>query len=135
MLLARRRETPEALDTKLVAQIARIVGDELESTAKAKNSGKFRVRLKNALSALAGLFRYREVEPYALLKADDPTARRLWDDLGKIRSRLIDARAGIPQADAKIAIVEELLKLLEGQGDPDILRRIEASESDEQEDE
>ena len=87
------------------------------------------------MSALAGLFRYREVEPYALLKADDPTARRLWDDLGKIRSRLIDARAGIPQADAKIAIVEELLKLLEGQGDPDILRRIEASESDEQEDE
>lgn len=130
MLLARRREAPDALNPKLVARIARIVADELETTAQAKNPGKFRVRFKNAMSALAGLFRYREVEPYALLKGDDPTAGRLWEDLEKIRFSLISARAHIPQADAKIAIVGELLKLLEGQGDPDILRRIEASESE-----
>lgn len=134
MLLARRRETPAALDRKLVAAIARIVADELESAAQAKNPGKFRVRFKNALSALAGLFRYRETEPYALLKEDDPTALRLWQDLENIRRRINEARVVIPQADAKIALVSELLELLEGRGDPNILRRIEASVSEDTED-
>lgn len=128
MLLARRRETPAALDRKLVATIARIVADELESVARTRRAADFKVRFKNALSALAGLFRYRETEPYALLKADDPTALRLSQDLEKIQRRLTGARAFIPQADVKIALVNELLELLEGRGDPDILRRIEASQ-------
>jgi hypothetical protein len=56
----------------LVDKIARILLEELKTVAGSGDPSAFKTRFKNALSALAGLFRYREAEPYALLlKGED----------------------------------------------------------------
>ena len=130
MLLSRRKEAPGALDTVLVERIARIVADELESIAQSNSSRRFGIRFKNAMLALAGLFRYREVEPFALLRGESPTAFRLSETLEKIRDCLIETKIRVQQADVKEALVADLLKHLEGEGDADILRRIEDSEDE-----
>ncbi len=131
MILSRRKEAPEALDPALVKKIARILLEELKASAASGDARAFKTRFKNALSALAGLFRYREVEPYALLlNGEDLVATNLWEDLKKIETSLVRARQSVFQAESKIELVGELVKLLEGRGDPNILRRIEASEDD-----
>ena len=54
-------------------------------------SPKFQIRFKNALSAIAGLFRYREVEQFALLAARNPAAQRLRHNLATLDELLEDA--------------------------------------------
>jgi hypothetical protein len=132
MILARRKEAPFALDEELVTRIARIVSLELANVAGTNNPKLFKTRFKNALSALAGLFRYREVQPFALLRHENREANKLASDLESINKALKRAGAKVPQAEDKIALVGELLKLLEGKGDPNILRRIETSEDDDE---
>lgn len=134
MILARRKEAPLALDEELVTRIARIVSLELANVAGANNPKQFKTRFKNALSALAGLFRYREIQPFALLRSENREASKLASDLESINKALKRAGAKVPQAEDKITLVGELLKLLEGKGDPNILRRIETSEDDDQDD-
>lgn len=134
MILARRKEAPLALNETLVAGIAKIVSVELKKVVKESNAKRFRVRFKNALSALAGLFRYREVQPYALLRNESKVAGDLSADLEKINKALSKAGAKVPQVEEKIELVGELLKLLEGQGDPNILRKIEGADDEGQDD-
>ncbi len=134
MMLARRKEAPFALDEELVTRIARIVSLELNNIAGTNNPKQFKTRFKNALSALAGLFRYREVQPFALLRNENREANKLASDLESINKALKLAGSKVPQAEDKIALVGELLKLLEGKGDPNILRRIETSEDDDEDD-
>jgi hypothetical protein len=126
MLLARRYESPVALDDQRVQMIATIVSAELSRLVQSNTAKGFQVRFKNALLALAGLFRYREIKPFALLKGSDKTASQLWDDLGVIQQRLEENASIIPQAEAKIVLVGEILKHLEGHGNPEVLIVIDA---------
>ncbi len=135
MLLARRPEAPMALDPVSVGKIAAVVSAELSGLAQNRGTKGFQNRFKNALSALAGLFRYREVEPYALLRGTDQAATKLWDDLTLIRETLIARAANISQSETKIDLVGELIRHLEGRGDPNVLIRIEYSEESLEEDE
>jgi len=125
MILSRRMESPYALDQKLVIRIAEILGRELAAIAAAGKPQAFRIRFKNALSALAGLFRFREVEPFALLKSNDPTAQRIRGDLDLIRSRIVATASKIPDASVKISLVDKVAEFLDGRGQRNILTQID----------
>ena len=128
MLLSRRMEAPKALDASIVDRIAKSVSAELSTLADTTGAKGFKNRFKNSLLALAGLFRYREVEPYALLKGSNQTAMALWDSLTLIKKALTKHASVIAYADTKIALVSDLIKHLEGNGDPNVLIQIENSE-------
>ena len=128
MLLSRREDVAQALDDKLVGRIITILSSELSRLAQSKSNSGFQVRFKNALLALAGIFRYREIEPYALLRGYNQASTKLWEDLIVIRDRLIENLSSIPKADTKIELVGELIKYLEGRGDANVLIRIDASD-------
>ncbi|RWK87958.1 MAG: hypothetical protein EOR52_14990 [Mesorhizobium sp.] len=122
MILSRRHEAPRSLTEDLVKQIVVLLGRELRSL---QSSAWFKTRFKNALSALAGLFRYREVEPYALLSGRDPIAQQVRDTLAQIDHVLIIHAAKIPDLSEKRAMIAGLQDHLDGRGDPNILRRID----------
>jgi hypothetical protein len=129
MILSRREEAPLALTPKIVGDIVTIISDELIKLAEKLS---FKVRFKNALSALAGLFRYREIEPFALLATRDPAAQRLRETLFNVDRALSLHSKTIPIVEEKRALVSLLCEYLDGAGDPNVLIRIEAL--DEQQD-
>jgi hypothetical protein len=71
-ILARRDEAPLAPTAALIEQILDLAWNELVYLTEKLS---FQTRFKNALSATAGLFRYREVEPFALLAGRDVAAQ------------------------------------------------------------
>ena len=125
MLLSRRQEAPQALDQELVARIAAMIASELSRVASAGRANALQIRFKNALSALAGLFRFREVEPYALLRDKDPAADRICQDLDRIRKQIGKNRSQITNADVKINLVQKVAEFLEGRGQRNILTQID----------
>ncbi len=87
--------------------------------------GSFKVLFRNTLSALAGMFRWREIQPYALLAARDPVASRVRGALTEA-DRELERRVGrVPQVVEKRKIIALIIEYLDGQGDPNILHRIE----------
>lgn len=127
MILSRRSEAPASLTGELVRRIAdRLVGELRERL----NRRNFLIRFRNALSAAAGLFRYREVEPYALLSARDPTAQRLRDVLSQIGEALGRERLLLRNQQELRETVVDLIKLLDGEGDPNILHKIDRLDDD-----
>lgn len=129
MILSRREEAPRALTSELVHSIVEVLSDELEDL---RQRLWFKVRFKNALSALAGLFRYREIEPFALLASRNSAAQRLRQSLSGVDSALLRHRKEVPMCDEKRLLVSLISEYLDGGGDPNVLIRIEAL--DEQED-
>jgi hypothetical protein len=89
MILSRRKEAPCALTSDLVSKIIDAVSAELVQLAE---NLSFQVRFKNALSALAGAFRYREIEPFALLAKRDPAAQQLLKSLETVDALLVRHR-------------------------------------------
>lgn len=122
-VLSRRQHAPAALTPQLVS----VLTEKLDSTFQdlTKNQS-YKVLFKNALLATTGLLRYREVEPWALVRDRSAQADGLAKTLERIE-RVLTARAHqIPQGDKKLVIVRQLLELLSGSGgDPDILRQID----------
>jgi hypothetical protein len=123
MILSRREEAPRALTLDLVNKVIEVVSDELVHLTERL---WFKVRFKNALSALAGLFRYREVEPFALLAGRDPAAQRLRESLDNVDALLVRHRRNISMCDEKRTLVSLIREYLDGAGDPNVLIRIEA---------
>jgi hypothetical protein len=121
MALSRREEAPEALTRVQVDKFLRRLGQELIARIETRD---FQVRFRNTLSAIAALFRWRKQDPFALLAARDPVAADLRETLTKARKMLENAR-DIPQREQKIDLVTRIIDFLDGEGDPDILRRIE----------
>jgi hypothetical protein len=122
MILSRREEASKALSKKLVAKIADLVTSELRELAAARSFG---TRLKNALLALAGLFRYRDADPFALLEGRDPLADKIRSSLDVVDRSLSRARSDVPRIDEKRQIIASIREFLEGHGDPNILMHIE----------
>ncbi|MBR1214610.1 hypothetical protein [Bradyrhizobium sp. JYMT SZCCT0180] len=122
MILARREEAPRALTAALVEKIVGLASNELVHLTEKLS---FQTRFRNALSATAALFRYREVEPFALLAGRDAPAQELRDNLEKAQAILLHYRNRVPRFDEKLDLVSSIRDFLDGSGDPAILVRIE----------
>lgn len=125
MILSRREEAPDALDRDTTTKILQIVEQELNQLAKDKS---FERRFSNALSALGGLFRFRLVDRYALLASRDPIAATVRDTLNSIELLLRKRGNTVSQIEQKREILNSLCGYLDGEGDPNILIRIDAIE-------
>jgi hypothetical protein len=128
MILARREEAPQALTAGLVDKIVDLASNELVYLTERLS---FQTRFKNALSATAGLFRYREVEPFALIAGRDAAAEKLRDNLEKAQFTLERHRNRVPRFDEKLGFISSIREFLDGAGDPAILVRIEDLGDDE----
>ena len=125
MALSRREEAPEALTRPLVDRFLDRLGSELIARIAARD---FKKRFQNTLSAIAGLFRWRRREPFALLAAQDPVAARLRQALVRAQG-LLESRH-VPQRDQKLHQIAAIIAYLDGQGDPDILRLLETDDDE-----
>jgi hypothetical protein len=133
MILSRREEAPHALTAAIVENIVDLASNELVYLTEKLS---FQTRFKNALSATAGLFRYREVEPFALLAGRDAAAQKLRDNLEKAQIILERHRNRVPRFEEKLSLISSIRDFLDGAGDPAILVRIEIlgdSEADDEE--
>lgn len=122
MALTRRDKAPAALSRELVDRFQKRLGAELIERINDRN---FKVRFQNTLSAIAGLFRWRIQEPYALLASTDPVATELRKTLVTARDMLQHSSAHIPQLERKLQMIDKIIEYLDGTGDPNILRFIE----------
>jgi hypothetical protein len=123
MILSRREEAPRALTSDLVNKIVELMSDELMRLTECQS---FQIRFKNALSAIAGLFRYRDIERFALLAGRDLAARRMRRALDEVDTLLLRNRNNVPMCDEKRTLVALIREYLDGAGDPNVLIRIEA---------
>ena len=80
MAISRREEAPRALTRAQVDHFLVELSDHLIDVVKERN---FKVKFKNTLSAIAGHFRWREIEPFALLASEDTVARGLQQALDR----------------------------------------------------
>jgi hypothetical protein len=133
MILSRRSEAPQALTAALVNKILELVSEELINLASRLS---FKSKFKNALLALAGLFRYREVDPYALLAGRDPLAQSLRTILDEVDTLLHRNQHSVRLFKETSQLIESLRELLDGLGNPNILLLIEdlAAEDEQGED-
>lgn len=128
MILTRREEAPAALTATLVDQFAVSLGQELRQQVNRRN---FALKFRNTLSALAGLFRWRIREPYALLAKRDPIAADLRATLAETEGLLMTpAYRPVPQVEQKRQQIHKIIEFLDGRGDPDILRFIEQGDDE-----
>ncbi len=132
MILFRRKEAPQALTAELVEKIVSIVSAEL---ARLPQAPAFHIRFMNTLSAIAGLFRYREIEPYALLAAREPAVRDLRNIIGQVDKVLVRYRRQVKNYEEKRALLVNIGEYLDGAGDPNILVRIESIDEGQDDDE
>lgn len=123
MILSRRAEAPEALTRSQIDSLVPRLSNELLDLVGNRN---FQVRFKNTLSAIAGLFRWREREPNALLAANEPSAATLQSRLDQAAVMLNSPQwAQVPSRDKKVLLLKKIAEYLAGKGDPAILRLIE----------
>lgn len=129
MILSRRSEAPRALSAELVERIANLALEDLTRLAKTED---FSLRFKNGLSALAGLFRYREVEPRALLAGSDPFAEKMLLRVMELEAIVNKPRRGVVNAGRRretiVSLLAEVQQLLKGKGTTNILEWIEGLE-------
>ena len=128
MIFTRKVEATDALTRELVDLFLNKLGAQLHSQVEAHT---FQIKFRNTLSAIAGLFRWRIREPRSLLAKDDTVARALRATLIDA-SLLLEGRAyrQVPQVRQKIEQIGKIIEYLDGKGDPDILRFIEADDEE-----
>lgn len=121
--LSRRAEAPSALTPALVNKIASRLDSVLDDLIAQRS---FKIKFKNALTVLTGLLRYREIEPWALVRDRDMSAEKIALRLERAKTILSSHASTVPQGAKKLAIVSDLIDYLSGVGgDPNILRQIE----------
>lgn len=125
MALSRREEAPQALTRDLIDRFLDRLGEELIDRIRRRD---FKLRFRNTLSAIAGLFRWRVREPHALLAAQDRVAERLRETL--VRAQDLLHRSDVAQRQQKLDQIAAIIAYLDGAGDPDILRMLEAGDDD-----
>lgn len=122
-LLSRRMHAPQALTPELVSLLVTKLNQSLRLRLATSN---FKILFKNALMAVSGLMRYREIDPWALVRDSDLDVDKLAKTLEQIQLKLGDVTLAVTQRDAKLDIVRALIEMLSGNGgDPDILRQID----------
>lgn len=131
MILSRREEAPKALTGALVDKLAKMLSQELVQLTSLRSFG---IRFRNALLALAGLFRYREIERYALLAGRDPLAQTIRTNLDEVGWLLNSHERAVRQLPEKQRTIESIREFLDGRGDPNILLLIEDLTGDDEDD-
>jgi hypothetical protein len=131
MILSRREEAPQALTGALVDKLAKMLSQEL---VQLTSQNSFSMRFRNALLALAGLFRYREVERYALLAGRDPLAQTIRTNLDEVSWLLDSHKRIVRQYPEKKRTIDSIREFLDGGGDPNILLLIEDLTDDDEND-
>ena len=121
MITSRRAEAPRALTPELVEHFFKAMAEALWSTLLQDN---LKTKFKNTLLAIAGLFRWRNVEPNALLAKDDPMAKEVRVMLVLAQDHIQANAATVPQAELKMQLIGKIIEYLDGKGDPDILFQI-----------
>jgi hypothetical protein len=111
--LSRPMHAPEVLTDARVRLIARNTASILAALAVQR---KFALGLKYALLVVGGLLRVRERDPYALMTSRSDAAQELAVQLRKIYDLLKQYRRMIKKADEKMAIIANLIDMLNGQG-------------------
>ena len=131
-LLSRPECVSEVLNetrTHEAAQFAKLYLEEL------KRDLSFGGNLKYALNIVAGLLRCRELRPYALVRASSQDAAELYTVLARIRELLSKRRDKQSQSTEKLEIIENLLRMIDGNGgDAGILVSINQLSDDSSED-
>lgn len=128
-LLARPVATPRHLGDEDVVDIARLL---IKQYRRIRQTKSFGVTLKYALLCTAGLLRVRERFPRSLVAQSSPEAQRLLTEIEAIADQ-IERHPGrsVPARTAKLAIMADLARYLQGTGgNPDILTNV-ATLSDE----
>ncbi|WP_439817493.1 hypothetical protein [Zavarzinia sp. CC-PAN008] len=133
-LLSRRSETAMALDARLADSIGSLLNKEL--AALVIDGKRYKIKFQHVLSSIGGLLRFREVDYDFLLIGKDRLADQIVENLqlaeadlkslGKVSGR--KARVTAAQATRKALVVADLIRWLEGEGDPNILTKIDAIE-------
>ncbi len=123
-LLARRVEAPRALDQTTLRTITQHTAQALHIQLASRN---FERNFHYTLYVIAGLLRYREVEPDALLTENSKAAETIAGLLRRILERLERPATKAGSKPVKIVVIRELLKYLEGdEGDPRLLQVIDS---------
>ena len=115
MILTRRVEAPEALTPALVDHFFEELADSLLVLIERSS---FKTIFRNTLSALACMFRWRVIRPYALLAKRDPIASQVRETLTKAQDDLAIRIGPVPQLVEKLKNIEAIIEYLDGQGDP-----------------
>lgn len=122
-ILSRRDEAPAALTREIVDNLLPRLGDELLHLQVGTN---FQQKFRATIQSIAGLFRWRAQESHALLAAREAVAQRLRITLEEVGHLLAHPRfAQVPALPRKREIVGSIIEFLDGQGDPDILSKID----------
>lgn len=123
-LLSRKAAAPRALTEESISRIARIANESIEAAISAK---KYQVDFSYSLQLVAGLLRYREIEPFALLSGTSSDAAKLEATLSRAQNAMRPFAARLA---AKLKIVEDLREMLAGTGgNRNVLYAIEGASS------
>lgn len=127
LILTRRAEAPQALDDALVARLFEALVAELAASVGAR---AFKQRFTNTLSALFGLFRWRAVQPWALIATREPVAAGARVTVAHALDQIGGQGMAIRQGQQKVDRLRALLDFLDGRGDPKILIVLETDTED-----
>jgi hypothetical protein len=131
MALTRREEAPRALTREQVDAFVKRLASHLLDQIRNRS---FKLKFRNTLSAIAGLFRWRICQPDALLAARDPPDPIAFELLGVLKEAeelLKQPELQVPQSEQKRKDIGSIIEFLEGGGDPNILIQIERGEEEE----
>lgn len=122
-VLTRRKDISAALDDGLVDAIGSFLADTCYGLIEQR---RFKQDFVYCLNAIAGLLRYREAAPLALLVGRSAIANRLHEQLSQA-SHLVPLAGEHPRKTTQLveAISELLLFLAGAGGDPDILLKLD----------
>ena len=132
MILTRRAEAPAALSPLFVDRFFEELADALLEQVRQR---RFKTIFRNTLSALAGMFRWREVEQYALLAERDPVASRVRNTLTEADHELARHADRVRQVKEKRDNIAAIIEYLDGKGDPNILHELNKDDDDDNDDE
>lgn len=126
MAISRREEAPRAFTRTQVDHFLQELSGHLIDAIEERN---FKLKFKNTLSAIAGLFRWREIEPYSLLASDELVAADLQARLDQATALLQDPDLdNVSARQQKIDLLAQIAEFLKGKGDPAILRIIDEAD-------
>lgn len=128
MILSRRAEAPGALDRELTTSIAAVLARQLEQLIQRQS---FKILFFNTLSALAGLFRYREIDRTILLKGKDQVASQMHSSITHFISSFSTQRPLDRKTQNALLLLQSIQSYLEGGGDPNLLEKIDKADTTE----
>lgn len=126
MILSRRAEAPGALDRELTTSISAILAQQLERLLQRQS---FKILFFNTLSALAGLFRYREIDRNVLLNGKDPFASQMHSTITHFISSFSTQKQLDRKTQSALSLLQSIQSYLEGGGDPNLLEKIDKADT------